>query len=156
MARLDDYVAWLLEHGGVVDTQAEDRCCYTRDGITTVRLDWIYQERMVAPQYEFPTDALNALFYGSRSVQPGGTQSASEVPPTEIARSEMGAKYRFSAQLTPWAGPGGAPYADVVSAGRFSVRCPKELCYMSNSEFKFLSSGSSSVYSYHLRGFVRP
>ena len=144
----------LLEHGGIIDTSKEDRCCRTENGITTVKLDWIYSESFIAPSYAFPTDALNAMFYGTRVVHPGATPSMADTPPTEIERSQMGAKYRFTAQLTPWLGVD-RPYENVVSED-FRLRYPKELCYISNSEFKFFSNGGSRVYSYHLRGFVKP
>ena len=68
----------------------------------------------------------------------------------------MGAKYRFSAQLTPWLEEGAAPYARPTESEHCRIYCPKELCYMSNSEFRFLANGQSRRYSYRLRGFCRP
>ena len=86
-------------------------------------------------------------------MQPGGTPSQPETAAVEVQRSQMGAKYRFTAELTPWCGDQ-APYSAPTSE-RFQAYCPKELCYMSNGMFMFLSNGQSKTYSYHLRGFTR-
>lgn len=143
----------MLEHGGTVNVDETDRFCSTSGGITSVRLDWAYSTGFIAPQYAFPTDALNALFLGERLVQPGGTPSTAESAPAELQQSRMGAKYRFSIQLTPWGGVG-EPYSE-PSSPRFQAYCPKDVCYMANDMFMFLSNGQSKTYSYHIRGFSR-
>ena len=136
-----------LEHGGIINVEkpvGNDSVSYgeTLGKIYTLRFDWVYDNNLVSPTYDYQSDTLENFHFSDNRVDFG-----EGIIPYD-SENELGSYPRYFLSLSPFCLEDGGPYQNMNEAYAFFNT--REVFSMTNRSFSFIVNGDCERYSYYV------